>query len=126
VITVAPEGQPPRSIRFNPKSHQTPNEGPEKMLRLQAELEALFAPLFKASDRTVLGTSVWTGSSAGGISVWTVERDGKGLVRVLENGSPIDQNWMYPDPSMGWAVRTQVSRILNQAWREHPPPPPKY
>ena len=70
----------------------------------------------------VLGKSEWKGSAAGGTSVWTIERKPGGLIRVLQNGSPIDQNWMYPDPTMDWAVRGAVRQILEQTWREHAPP----
>jgi hypothetical protein len=121
VITVTPEGQPSRSVRFNPRSHLDARDGGQKMLKLEAELQGLFRPMFRLSNRDVLGKSVWTGSREGGTSVWTVQRGERGLIRVLQNSTPVDMNWMYPEPTMDCAVRAAARQILTQAWRENMP-----
>jgi hypothetical protein len=121
-ITVTPEGQPPRSVRFNPREHLTSREPGSILKKREAELKALFSPMLQPSDRTLLGNSEWKGTAAGGTSIWTVERNSAGLIRVLQNGSPVDQNWLQPVHAMQMAVNAAERQILTQAWREHDPP----
>jgi hypothetical protein len=121
IITVTPEGQPSKSIRFNPRSHLEAQDGGQKMLKLEAELQGLFRPMFQLSGRDVLGKSVWTGSREGGTSVWTVQRGEKGLIRILQNSTLVDKNWMTPAPAMDCAVRAAARQVLEQAWRENMP-----
>jgi hypothetical protein len=123
VITVTPEGHPPKSIRFDPRSPWKCDTY-EKRQRLEAEVRAVFSDLFRKSlspEPTTLGISVFTGSREGGTSTWTLERNAKGLYRVLQNNIPIDRNWMYLEPTLDCAASGAARQILDQAFREHPP-----
>ena len=121
-LTVTPEGQRSTSIRFDPRYSRNP--GPETLLELRADLKATFDVLFKPTDREILGTSVLRGSGVEQTSVWKVVRNEKGLVLVLQDGAPIDRNWMFPEPALSNAARAAVDQILRKAWMEYPPAPP--